>query len=107
MMLVAAPSIWLAHFTLVYVLLSLACASGAVASSPFGVGVLPLGVAAATAVALSLIGGVAWRARTLERPDDGSRAAWVARLSFILCGVSALAVAWVAYPAFVLPPCVS
>jgi hypothetical protein len=104
MKIVAAPTVWLAHFVAVYVLLSLACASDGASQTLFGFGTVALGVALATVVAFALIAGIAWASRAGARPRDAS-GLWAARVSLYLCGLSTLAVAWVAYPAFVLPPC--
>lgn len=101
-----APAVWLAHFSAVYVLLSLVCASDAAGRTLLGVGIVPFGVALASAVALALIAVIAWGSRAGSRGARRAPEAFPARASLPLCGVSALAVAWVAYPAFVLPPCV-
>ena len=106
MKLAVAPGIWLAHFTLVYVLLSLVCATETAALTLSGFGIVPLGVALATVAAVGLIAAAAWSdLRRLGALQDGPDA-FVPRASLLLCGLSALAVVWVAYPAFVLPACV-
>ena len=93
MRLALAPAVWLVHFTLVYGVASVACERLAPA------------VAAATAAALVLYAGTAMvDYRRRRRTTDGA-AALVSRTNLLLCALSALATLWVAYPAFVLPPC--
>lgn len=101
--LISAPLIWAAHFLLCYVLVSLACALG-----------LPgvrTGIAIVTAVALALIGFAAWtnlrkwvQARHTPTPD-APLAAFFALNALLLCGMSALALVWVAAPSAMLPLC--
>lgn len=92
MRLALAPAVWLVHFTAVYALATLACER------------LAPGVVAATALALAVffVAGLVdyrrWRAR-------GGEGDFVARINVLLCALSALATLWVAFPAFVLPPC--
>lgn len=107
MKLVVAPGIWLTHFSAVYVLLSLACASEAAQRTLFGFGIVPFGVALATLAALALIAAAAWADRRRLRELRAGPGAFTARVSVLLCALSALAVGWVAYPAFVLPACAS
>lgn len=93
MRLALAPAVWLAHFTLVYAAASVACER------------LVPAVAAATAAALALYLGAAlvdWRR---ARAAPGGAELFVSRMNVALCALSALATVWVAYPAFVLPPC--
>jgi hypothetical protein len=88
-----APAVWLAHFTFVYVVASVACERLAMATT------------AATLAALAVYAGAAltdWR--RLQAGADGT-GQFVARTDLALCALSALATLWVAYPAFVLPPC--
>ena len=105
MRLLIAPSVWLAHFTFVYVALSLVCSADAAGRELFGLPLVPLVVGAATIAAcgLFLVQGLIdyrrWRAL-----DQGTRA-FTSIVSVLLCGLSALGVLWVAFPAFVLPPC--
>jgi hypothetical protein len=91
-----APAVWLAHFTAVYALASVACER------------VPAGVAAASALALGfyLAFGLLDYRRLRARRGDGEQA-FVARVNVLLCALAALATLWVAYPAFVLPACAS
>lgn len=84
-----APALWLAHFTVLYVIASLACER------------LVAGAAIATVAALAafLVIGIADYRRWRE--SEG----FVSLTSALVCALSALAALWVAYPAFVLPPC--
>ena len=106
MKLVIAPAIWLAHFNAIYLLLSLTCASGAARATAMGVEVVPLGVAVSTIVALASIAATAYRARVQSVSAADTSVAFTARVGVLLSLVCAIAVLWVAYPAFVLPACV-
>src|SRR5690606_23299254 len=105
--LVSAPIIWSAHFLFCYVLTALACTYGWRGTDA--------GIALATAVALALLAWAAaanyskWqrarRAGAVEAAADGGLQAFFALNSMLLCGVSAVALVWVAFPAAVLPTC--
>jgi hypothetical protein len=106
--LMAAPGIWLAHFTAVYVFASFACnLAGRMNTAPFLLS--SLGVMTLTAAALVISGfGVAgnlrkWRAA--DAKDENDSAAFFARANALLHGLAIIAMLWVALPAFVLPPC--
>lgn len=96
MRLALAPAVWLAHFAAVYVLASVACER------------VPAGVAAASVLALGffLAFGLFEYRRLRAQPGDGEKV-FAARVNVLLCALAALATLWVAYPAFVLPPCAS
>jgi hypothetical protein len=101
--LVLAPLVWMLHFVAVYVLVSLVCSSGAALAH-----LVPGGVALATAGALGYFayaGLASYRARRLSAAGDGRF--FIASTGLLLCGLSALGTLWVAFPAFVLPPCAS
>lgn len=99
----AAPLIWTGHFVLCYGLVSLACSYG-FAGARTGVGLL-------TAIALALLGAVAWfnlskwRAVRHSKAPEAGMQAFFALNSLMLCGLSAVALVWVALPAALLPPC--
>ena len=95
MRLAFAPTVWLVHFTVVYVLASVACER------------LVAGVAAATVVALLLFAAVGLIDYRRWRALGSGQEAFVSFVSVLLCALSALAALWVAYPAFILPPCAS
>jgi hypothetical protein len=101
--LIAAPAVWLAHFTAVYVLLSLACRSGASESGTSGL--VQGGVAIATALAVVLLVAIGWRAYSRSRAEPRDTDGFIERVTLLAAGLSALATLWVAYPAFVLPAC--
>jgi hypothetical protein len=84
-----SPAVWMAHFLAVYLLATLACER------------LAVGAAAVTVLALAalLARGFVDYGRVRR---DGTEA-FVSLTSLLLCGLSALAALWVAYPAFVLP----
>lgn len=99
----SAPLIWTAHFVLCYGLVSLACAYG-FPGARIGVGLL-------TVIALALLGAVAWfnlakwRAVRHSKAPDAGMQAFFALNSLMLCGLSAVALVWVALPAALLPTC--
>lgn len=99
----ASPLIWTAHFVLCYGLVSLACAYG-FAGARIGVGLL-------TVIALALLGAVAGfhlakrRAVRHSKAPDAGMQAFFALNSLMLCGLSAVALVWVALPAALLPTC--
>jgi hypothetical protein len=95
MRLALAPGVWLIHFTVVYVLASVACER------------LVLGTAAATGMALAIYLGAGIADYRRSRDAESGQTAFISRTSVLLCAFSALATLWVAYPAFVLPPCAS
>jgi hypothetical protein len=86
-----APAVWMAHFLAVYVLATLVCERAAAGAA----------VVTLAALAAFLLQGLS-DYRIMKR--EGAEA-FVARTSLLLCALSALAVLWVAYPAFVLPAC--
>jgi Ca2+/Na+ antiporter len=109
--LISAPVIWGGHFLASYVIVSLACAAAYTQPLLFGLDVVDIGVgivtlaAVALLVYISVINHAKWQ-RTLQREapgDDMSR--FFALCSVMLCGLSAVAVIWVAFPTYVLPPC--
>lgn len=109
--LVAAPIVWAAHFLLSYVIVSLACAAGLTESWVAGITAIQASIGALTLVAIALLvwSGIVnhdkWRRapRSASAGDDMSR--FFALASVLLCGLSAVAVIWVAFPAFILPSC--
>jgi hypothetical protein len=104
--LVAAPTVWTIHFVVCYGVVSLECALDWKIAGWI--------IALATAGALVLIALIAlsnyrkWRhARNAAATDDrdaGSNA-FFSMSSMLLCGISAITLIWVAYPAVVLPTC--
>jgi hypothetical protein len=106
--LIGAPTIWMAHFVICYVLVSLVCTLQLTDSRILGMDLAQLGVAITTLLALLLMGGIAavqfprWR-----HPDgpDPELTRFFAANTLLLCGLSALALVWVAFPAGVLPAC--
>lgn len=105
MRVVIAPGVWLAHFTFAYVMVSLVCSAGAAQREILGIALVPLtvGIATIAACALFVVQGCIdyrrWRAH------EAGTQAFISAVSVLLCGLSALGVLWVAFPAFVLPPC--
>ena len=109
--LIVSPVIWAAPFLACYVIVSLACAAAYTQPLLFGMDIVDASVTILTLGAVALMIYIAavnhakWR-RTLHRPapgDDMSR--FFALCSVMLCGLSAVAVIWVAFPTYLLPPC--
>lgn len=109
--LVSAPVIWALHFLLSYAIVSLACAGGYTGSRAIdptviqaSIGVLTL-VAVALLVHIGIINHQKWQRarRSGAAGDDISE--FFAICSVRLCSLSAIALIWVAFPAFVLSPC--
>jgi hypothetical protein len=103
--LVVPALLWLAHFVAVYALASLACAA-----APFrGPAAAPLifwGTVLLTggALALAAAGGLQQVRRLRSGPAD-DQPGFLARTGAWLYGLAALAMAWVALPALLLPGC--
>ncbi|OGB26109.1 MAG: hypothetical protein A3I66_13595 [Burkholderiales bacterium RIFCSPLOWO2_02_FULL_57_36] len=109
--LVSAPIIWAVHFLLSYVIVSLVCSSGGtgawvagITASEASIGALTL-IAVALLVYIGIVNYEKWRhaRRSALTGDDMSR--FFALCSVLLCGLSAIAVIWIAFPAFILSPC--
>jgi hypothetical protein len=99
--LVGAPAIWAAHFLISYLLVSFACA--------FGFNGAHVGLGIATLLALALLGyaGLLNFRKWQRSRSDGKQAlsAFFALTAMMLCGLSALSLVWVAFPAVLLPTC--
>ena len=93
MRLTLAPEIWMLHFLVVYVLATMACE------------VLAPATAIATAAALAVYAGTALLDGRRMRAAPGDTELFVSRTNLLVCALAALGTLWVAYPAFVLPPC--
>lgn len=106
--LIGAPAIWMAHFLICYVLVSLVCALQLTDTRVLGMNLAQFGIAVATLLALLIMGGMAavqyrkWRYPTGSDPD---LTRFFAANTLLLCGLSALALVWVAFPSAVLPAC--
>lgn len=102
--------IWFAHFNLVYAVNAVACARGFAATRVLGVGIVPLAVLLATAVALAALGLVWRRARVPRRATSADSASEPsARLLRYLAAAGAaaglVAVIWQTVPALMVAPC--
>lgn len=109
--LISAPVIWAAHFLASYVIVSLACAAGYTQPVLFGMDIVDVSVAILTLISVALFIYIAvinyakWqRALHRQAPDD-DMSRFFALCSVMLCGLSAVAVIWVAFPTYLLPPC--
>lgn len=102
---IAAPIIWALHFLFCYLAVSLACAG------VFPEGAVGPAIAAATAASLALIAYITllnyrkWRDNRGAPGEEAAMNAFFALNSLLLCGLSAVALAWVAVPAAMLPSC--
>lgn len=106
--LIGAPIIWIAHFGISYVIVSLVCALQLTELQIAGLDLAQLGIALITVLSLFLIGWIALvQARRWRNPPgpDPDMNRFFAINTLLLCAVSALALLWVAFPAAVLPTC--
>jgi len=98
-LLLAFPGIvWALHFVAVYLLVSFACVGAGVlmpGSVRSGVGVL-------TVLAVIVL---AWVVVRSVRNAHGNPAGVISKATAGVAMLAFVAVAWAAYPAFVLPPC--
>ena len=109
--LISAPVIWAIHFVGSYVIVSLTCAAAYTQPILFGMDIVDVSVAILTLLTVALlfyIGSInysKWQ-QALHRQapgDDLNR--FFALCSVMLCSLSAVAVIWVAFPTYLLPPC--
>lgn len=108
--LVGAPIIWFAHFLGCYVIVALVCALQLTDARLLGLDPAELGVVIVTALALLLMGGIAavnWRKWRQPSGPDPEMSRFFAANTLLLCLLSALALAWVAFPTALLPTCAS
>lgn len=108
---VSAPVIWALHFLLSYAIVSLACADGYTGSSAVYLNVVQASIGAVTLVAVALLAHIAlinhkkWQRARRSGTTGDDMSEFFALCSVRLCGLSAIALIWVAFPAFVLSPC--
>lgn len=109
--LLSAPVIWGMHFLAVYLTVSLTCAAAHTQPLLLGLDIVDWGVTLLTLIALALLLYIAvinhakWR-RAADREAPGAEInRFFSLCSVLLCILSAVAVIWVAFPAYFLPPC--
>lgn len=112
-MLTAGPATWAVHFLLSYVTAAIWCAKAATVAAPLGTARIAL--AAYTVVALVAIAGFAWRSwrqhqwGDAELPHDaasaGDRHRFLGFATLLLCGLSFVAVVYVALAMSVIGTC--
>lgn len=108
--LVGAPVIFIVHFVVCYVIVSLVCALQLTDARVMGFNAAELGVAAATLIAGALIVSIAvanrrhWRNPAGPDPEVSR---FFAVNTLLLCAISLLSLLWVAFPISILPPCAS
>lgn len=104
-LMLAPPTLWALHFLACYAIVSLACAHGA------GQDTVRTGIALASVAGLAPIGLIAWRSlrqwQAVRNQHEQDAAPFFAVVTLMLCAMSAVALAWVALPGFLLPPCVA
>lgn len=107
-------AVWALHFTTLYSMAGLACSNDWARSrwaGMEGVSWLMLAVTLAAWAVLSLFARNAWRAwRAQPAPEDAHgqeqlRRRFLSRVTLVLCGAAALAVAFTVIPLFLLPTC--
>jgi hypothetical protein len=106
----AGMLVWAAHFGLVYAANAVACARGFAGRALLGLPLVPVLVMGATALALTAVGWIAWRARRRlyadlsgeDGEDDPQFTVW---LTYAVALVSALAILWEGIPVFIVHPC--
>lgn len=106
--LVSAPLIWIAHFVICYVMVSLVCALQLTDIWIAGMDLAQFSIAVVTALSLLLIAWIAlihMRRRRNPLGPDPDMERFLAVNTLLLCAISALALIWVAFPAAVLPTC--
>lgn len=105
-----APSIWALHFLVCYVLVSLACMLGWTRTI-LGINPAEIGIALFTLGALVLLALTAvisyerYRDFATDTAAEENIGSFIALNSVLLCGISAVALIWVAFPALMLPVC--
>jgi hypothetical protein len=111
---IAAPIVWAFHFLFCYVTVAIYCEKTGRAAS---LGDMRIAVAAATVVALAAIGWSShtlWRVRGRSLTDNDfefehntpeERHRFLSHVALMLCVLSAVAVLFVALPAFTLSTC--
>ncbi|MDQ3774676.1 MAG: hypothetical protein M3461_10060 [Pseudomonadota bacterium] len=93
--------IWGADFLFIYVFAALACARGFDDAILFGIGVVPLAVGVATAIASAMTGAVLISAvRGAEQGPSTSR--FLQRLTLGLAVLALVAIAWNGLPALLV-----
>ena len=102
--------VWAAHFTAVYGLNALACARDFVGWRVLGIGVVPLGVIAATVLALAAAGWILAQALRWRGPWGGESRGdasneFLRYATASLAGLSLIAILWDGLPALIVPPC--
>jgi membrane protein YdbS with pleckstrin-like domain len=108
---VSAPVIWVVHLAASYVAVSLICAGGYTEPLFYGIGAAEAIVGAVTLAAVALvvyIGAVnyrRWRRTPRQETVDHGMSRFFTLCSVLLCGLSVVAIFWVAFPAFILPSC--
>ncbi|QYF94644.1 hypothetical protein KY495_05460 [Massilia sp. PAMC28688] len=108
--LVSAPLIWFGHFVVCYAIVALACASPLREQRILGLHAAQFGVALATLIAgalILLITVLRWRRWRHQSGPDAEISRFFAVNTLLLCAISLMAMLWVAFPTFILPPCAS
>ncbi|RIJ05159.1 hypothetical protein DXK93_05455 [Achromobacter sp. K91] len=103
LLLVAGPVIWLAHYLLIYAVNAIACARHAQADFALGLPASSWIILAASALAVAAMAAVCRHQRGRVRQHGLPQ--FHARLTGMLCALSAVAIAWEILPVFSASPC--
>ncbi len=112
-MLIAGPTVWATHFLLSYVTAAIWCAKAAAPAVPLGSARVALvAYTVAALVAIALLGWRGWRQHrwgSAELPHDaasaGDRHRFLGFATLLLCGLSFVAVAYMAIAMSVIGTC--
>jgi hypothetical protein len=98
----AGPIVWAAHFLAIYVFVALACARHFGNLQFLGIGIVPWTVGILTVASLAVLAAALWKLPSGSISHDARFVRWLALATGAL---SALAIVWEAFPAYVLPAC--
>jgi hypothetical protein len=108
---VGAPVVWIVHFALCYIAVSLICDGGYTGDWLGGISLAGAIVGVLTVAAFALLVYIAvvnyriWADPPLPEMTSDGMVRFIALCSVMLCGLSIVALLWVAFPAYVLPAC--
>jgi hypothetical protein len=102
--LLIAPTIWFAHFSLLYAAEALICI-GPAADRGGAMGGTVVVVTVAALTGLLILGARLLRSGETVAPEPGHSASWLRRTSLLLTLLSALGILWTTLPTVILPAC--
>jgi len=98
----SGPLIWALHFSLLYAAQTLICTTAG--ATPVGL-MMPV-VVIATAAACAALAYIALRHRNVVQPNDQDGAKFLRGTTWMLAGLSLLAVLWSALPTLLMASCI-